>query len=298
LLKGSSLAKLNRLEEASSAFDVAFRIAKSAGQKQQMILILKGQSAFLGEQKPKQTLALARETIAETHGTVSIEDLWKIRRIYFTAAINTQASDVVEMLETFLAEITTEENARPLADMLAEVLAAVAYNGLWDEFTACLSRHPQTPIFLQVWQPFIEVGRVWSEQVKANGRAQIYAAIARQLPAIVRLIELLPFDIDLEGLEGEEFSQIRSSGLIDGLVQHCDDAGFLQDMAELLKEGFGEKAAAEIQRLQAVAEVHATTDKETVLQRMDPDLAHAIRRILGLPEPDDLLARKGRRKGR
>jgi len=65
-----------------------------------------------------------------------------------------------------------------------------------------------------------------------------------------------------------------------------------------VKEGFGEKAAAEIQRLQAFAEVHAALDKETVLQRMDLDLAHAIRRIWRFPEPDDLLTRKGRRKGR
>jgi hypothetical protein len=65
-----------------------------------------------------------------------------------------------------------------------------------------------------------------------------------------------------------------------------------------VKEGFGEKAAAEIQRLQAFAEVHAASNKEQILRRKGPDFVLAFRRIWGLPEPDDLLAQKGRRKGR
>jgi len=230
-----------------------------------------------------------RLTICETCPPVSTEELWAARRIFFTAATRSPASDVVKTLETSLAETTTDENAKPLANMLVMVLAAVAYNDLWEELAVCLSQHPQILPFLKSWRSFNEVGRVWSERVKVAGRAQTYAMIAGQWPAIVRLIELLPLASQSDG-------HLRM--LIIGLVNCCDDAGFLQDMAELLKEGFGEKAAAEIQRLQAFAEVHAASDKETVLQRMDPDLAHAIRRILGLPEPDDLLTRKGRRKGR
>lgn len=291
-LKGRSLAKLDHTDEASSAFDTAFRIAKSAGQKQQLIDILEDQSNSLGRQKPEQTLTLAREAIAETGNTVSAEALWTARRIFFTAAARTQAVDVVEVFETCLAEATTDESAKPLANMFDEVLTAVAYNSLWDELTACLLRHPQSLPFLKSWRPFGEVGRVWSEQVKADGRAQTYALVARQLPAIVRLTKILPYAGEEAGTSG----YLR--GLIDGLVSYCDDAGFLQDMAELLKESFGEQAETEVQRLRAFAEVHAAPDKETVLQRLDPDWAHAIRRILGLPAPDDLLARKGRRKGR
>ena len=137
---------------------------------------------------------------------------------------------------------------------------------------------------------FDQVAEVWSNQVKTNSRAQTYAAIARQLPAIIRLTELLP----LASTESDGYLR----GLVNGLATHCDDAGFLEDLADLLTEGFGASAEAEVQRLRAFAKVHAAPDKEAVLQRMDPDLAIAIRRILGLAEPVDLMAQKGRRKGR
>ncbi|MCB1819995.1 MAG: hypothetical protein KDI73_00235, partial [Candidatus Competibacteraceae bacterium] len=297
-LKGWKLAKLGRIDEASDVFDMAFDAAKSGSLPQGLIFILKNQANSLRWKKSERTLILARDILTQTSDVISKDALWTARRIFFEAATRAHAPDVVEMFEICLAEVTTEENTHPLADMLAKVLAAVTYNDLWDELAACLSRHPQTPIFSRTWRPFSEIGRVWSAQVKANGRAQTYAAIARQLPAIVQLIEWLPLEIDLESLEDKTLSQLHSSELINGLLNHCDDAGFLQDIAELLKEGFGKKAEAEIQRLQAFAEVHAASDKEAVLQRLDPNLAHAIRRIWGFPEPDDLLMRKGRRKGR
>lgn len=291
-LKGWSLDKLGRTEAASGAFDGAFGVAKSAGQKQQLIVILKTQFNTLGSQKANQTLALARETIAETRDMVSKEHLWAARRIFFEAAARTAAVDVVEAFEACLAEATTDGIALPLADMLDQVLAAVAYNGVWDAFTACLLRHSQAAPFLRSLWVFAQVGRVWSEQVKADGRAHTYAAIARQLPAIVRLTRLLP------RADGEAMAHGHLRGLISGLLSHCDDAGFLQDLAGLLEEGFGGQVDAEVQRIRAFAQVLAAPDKEKVLQRLDPDMALAIRRILGLPEPDDLLARRGRRKGR
>lgn len=291
-IKGRSLIKLGCADEAMSAFDAAFRIAKSADQKQKLISILKDQANSLGQKKPEQTLALAREVIAETRNTVFAEELWTLRRIFFVAATQTRAPDVAEAFGAYLAEVTTDESAQPLANILDTVIAAVAYNNIWDEFTSCLSRHPQALFFLKSPRAFDEVGRVWSEQVHANGRAQTYAVIARQLPTIVQLAELLP----LAGAEAEAYGHLR--GLINGLVNYCDDAGFLQDMAELLKEGFGGQAEAEVQRLCAFAEVHAAPDKEKVLQRLDPDLTLAIRRIWNIQEPVDLLAQQGRRKGR
>ena len=258
------------------------------------------------------------------------EQLWTVRRIFFDAAARTLALDVVEVFGSGLAEATSEASAEPLAAMLDTALAAVAYNSLWDEFAACVSRQTNALAFLKSASAFDKVGKVWSEQVKAQGRVQTYAAIARQLPAIVRLVERLPcasMELDRLPESNTEVDEVSPSmaldsgipsgmtafsakqrmtvetdghlrNLINGLVNHCDDAGFLQDLADLLREGFGEKAEPEIQRLRAFAEVHAAPDKEKVLQRLDPDLALAIRRILGLPEPDDLLAQKGRRKGR
>lgn len=297
-LKGWSLAKLGRMDEASNAFDAAFSIAKSLGQPQELVAILKGQSNSLRQKKPEQTLFFAREVLTEMRNTISTDDLWIVRRIFFAAASRAPAPDVVDVVGTCLTEIITEEDAQPLASIFNEVLAAIAYNSAWEDLTAFLLRYPQTLISPLVWWSFSKVGRAWSVQVKTLGRAQTYATIARQWPTIVRLIEMLPFDVNLADIENEEYSQIHASGLIGGLVEHCDDAGFLQDIAELLKESFGGKAAAEVQRLQAFAEVHVAPDKEQILRRLDPDLALAFRRIWGLPEPDDLLAQKGRRKGR
>jgi hypothetical protein len=268
----------------------ACQLATTADEKQELIFTLQAYSIALGHRKSKQALVFAREAMTQTgDGAIFIEIFWAVRWTFFTAAAQVHAFDVVEVFATCLAETTTDESAKPLADMLAMVLAAVAYNDLWEELAVCLSQHPQNRSSLKSWRSFTEVGNVWSKRVKVAGRAQTYAMIARQWTAIVRLIELLP-------LASQPDSHLRM--LVIGLVNCCDDAGFLQDMAELLKEGFGEKAEAEIQRLQAFAEVHAAPDKETVLQRLDPNLAHAIRRILGFPEPDDLLTRKGRRKGR
>ena len=335
-LQGWSLAKLQRTDEATAAFAEAFRIAESARLKQQFIKILEGQTNCLGQQQPAQTLAFARVILVDKDTLPlaappvwTAEELSTARRIFFAAAARTEAPDLVQVLEACLSETFGEENQPSRAFVIGTVLTAVAYNSLWDEFAACLLRHPQVLPLLSDSSAFEAVGRVWAEQAKANGRAQTYAAIARHLPAIVRVTELLPYDgrlktwdtarratgspllesppVTVRDQHGGRVepspnyltrpaSHLRS--LINGLVNHCDDAGFLQDLAGLLTEGFGEPAEAEIQRLLVFAEVHAAPDKEKVLQRLDPDLAIAIRRILDLPEPDDLLAQKGRRKGR
>jgi tetratricopeptide (TPR) repeat protein len=287
--KGVSLIMLRRIDEAVSALDSAFSIAKVIDETGLLVRILETQS-ILGQQQPEQTLAFAREVIAEFGNKASVKDLWTVRRIFFGAARRTPAQDLLEVFEACLAEAITDEGVHLLADMLAEVLAAVAYNDEWNSFTVCLLRHSEILPLLKSPSAFIDVGKVWSEQVKANGRAQTYAVIASQLPAIVRVVELLPLvDVESDG---------HLRGLINGLVSHCDDAGFLQDLADLLKEGFGEQAEVEVQTIRLFAQVHAAPDKEKVLQRLDPDLAHAIRRILGLPEPTGRLAQKGRRKGR
>jgi tetratricopeptide (TPR) repeat protein len=288
--KMASLSQLGRTDEVISTFDAAFSLAKMIGETHQLIATLEAWSILQGQQKSDQILVLAREIIVEFGNKASEEYIWTVRRIFFEAARRTPAVDFLEIFEACLDEVTTNESARSFTAMLAEVLAAVAYNDVWDDFIACLLRHSEVLPLLKSPAVFIGVGEVWSEQVKADGRAQTYAVIARQLPAIVRLTELLPL------ADSETDGHLR--GLINGLVNHCDDAGFLQDLADLLREGFGGLVEAEVQSLRFFAQVHAATDKEKVLQRLDPDLALAIRRVLELPEPIGRLAQKGRRKGR
>lgn len=288
--KGVGLSELGNIDEALSTFDKACSIAKTIDDTYLMIETLDLLSRCLGQQKPEQILILAREAIVESANKTSVEDLWKVRQIFFRVARRTPAHDFLDVFKACLEDIVNDKGAEFLSSMLDEVLAAVAYNGAWDDFVSCLSRHLDVVSLLKPPRVFIEVGEVWSGQLKVDGRAQTYAAIARQLPAIMRLTELLPLaDAESDG---------HLQGLINGLVNHCDDAGFLQDLAGLLKEGFGEPAEAWVQVLQVFAQVHAASDKEKVLQRLEPDLALAIRRVLNLPEPTGRLTQKGRRKGR
>ncbi|MBT9098575.1 hypothetical protein KFZ76_12780 [Methylovulum psychrotolerans] len=279
------LGKLGRTDEALGTFVAAFDMAKVAGQKQLLIAILEDQFDSLGW----QALALARVTIAELLNTAFINDLWAARQIFFESAMLEQAADVVDVFATCLVDVNSDDKAQLLQALLDEVQGAVAYNDCWEAFTACLLQHPQALSLLTAWQGFEGVGWVWGWQVKNQGRAETYALVVRQLSAIERLIEILPVEKALNHYLGE---------LVNGLVNSCDDAGFLQDFAELLEGRFdGQTVSAEVQRLRAFAQVHAAKDKEQVLQRLDPDLALAIRLILGLPEPDDVQM-KGRKKGR
>ncbi|MEE7627409.1 hypothetical protein V3O24_14665 [Methylobacter sp. Wu8] len=288
--KGGGLSELGNIDEALSTFNKAYSIAKSIGDIHLMIETLDLLSFSLGQQKPEQILILVKEAIIEFANKISIEDLWKVRRSFFRVTRWMLAHDLMAVFEACLKDIVDDKSAEFLSSMLDEVLAAVAYNGVWNNFAACLLRYSDVLPLLKSSRAFIGVGEVWSEQLKVDGRAQTYAAIAHQLPSIIRLTELLPLaDTESDGHLWE---------LIKGLVNHCDDAGFLQDLAGLLREKLGEPAEAWGQILQMFAQVHAAKDKEKVLQRLDPDLVLVIRRVLNLPEPTGRLAQKGRRKGR
>lgn len=292
-LKAWSLGKLDRTDEALGTFVAAFNMAKAAGQKQLLIAILEDQfNAILEDQFNSlgwQVLALARAAIVELLNTAFVHDLWFAHRIFFNSAMLVQAADVVDVFADCLVDVNSDDKAQLLQALLDGIQGAVAYNDCWETFTACLLQHPRALSLLTAWQGFEGVGWVWGRQVKNQGRAETYALVVRQLSAIERLIEILPVEKALNHYLGE---------LVNGLVNSCHDAGFLQDFAELLEGRFdGQTASAEVQRLRAFAQVHAAKDKEQVLQRLDPDLALAIRLILGLPEPDDVQM-KGRKKGR
>jgi hypothetical protein len=67
--------------------------------------------------------------------------------------------------------------------------------------------------------------------------------------------------------------------LLNGLTNRCADAGLLRDVADLVPEVFGPDAAEPARRLRLFADFHAAEDQAAYLQRCDPDLATAIRRI-------------------
>ena len=76
------------------------------------------------------------------------------------------------------------------------------------------------------------------------------------------------------------------------------DPGLLRDLADLAEGVCGPAAEETAQQLRAFAGVHEAKDKTAYLQRLDPDLAIAIRVILDLPEPQESSATRGRQRAR
>jgi hypothetical protein len=72
----------------------------------------------------------------------------------------------------------------------------------------------------------------------------------------------------------------------------------LRYLADLLTTHFAAAADLASTRLRQFANLHEAPDLEVYLQRIDPDLATAMRRILNLPEPKDTVAKCGRKRAR
>ncbi|MBM3735951.1 MAG: hypothetical protein FJW39_09215 [Acidobacteria bacterium] len=121
---------------------------------------------------------------------------------------------------------------------------------------------------------------------ESEGRAVTYASIARALPEIEAITSRA------NGPGG--FPTVLSE-IVDGLVSTCRDAGLLRDIAALLTERYPPSAEASA-RLISFAQFHEAPDREAYLQRIDPDLATAVRRIWNQPHPS--LKPGSRRRGR
>jgi hypothetical protein len=69
-------------------------------------------------------------------------------------------------------------------------------------------------------------------------------------------------------------------------------------MADLLPRVLDTHGEEDSHILRLFADFHSARNKEQVLQRIDPDLAAAIRRVWNVPPATDRLAKRGRKKGR
>jgi len=180
-------------------------------------------------------------------------------------------------------------------DFLEYGLAASARAGTWVPLVTLLGRHPEIAKPKSAWQPhdFGEAGKILGRMAGSDGRAAAYRRIANALPWIERIIALVPLRDGKS--EAQRFTH-AIAGLVDGLATTSTDAGLLRDVAVLLEE---RSTASDITaRLKAFAAFHDAVDKEAYLQRIDPDLATAIRRIWNVPEPTDTLAKRGRKRSR
>lgn len=208
------------------------------------------------------------------------------------------ASDIkiTEALSWFEAMWDIHNHARnlpPPAHWWRDLAAAIARASLWPALAQALARHADwiagdpPPAMLS------GVGTVWAERAGVEGRAAMVAEIAAALPILKALIQRL----DRPGHRPQPVSG-HAGHLIYGLVAGCDDPGLLRDVADELVAVFADAAAAAAASLHAAADFHAAGRTEAALETIDPDRARMIRRLWTLPDPEDVLARKGRRKGR
>ncbi|MBI3799437.1 MAG: hypothetical protein HY268_21025 [Deltaproteobacteria bacterium] len=282
--KAWNLSQLDRIEEALATFDQATALAKEAQVLNELSLALRWKSALLMDngQLPAALKTIQAALAVYDQGVNQQERRWGLG-LFFQIVAKMVTPDVITRLVQVLAETTTDD--RWFDIYLGDVMAAVTRAEVWAELRDLVQKH-------EVWfakaQPsliFNKVGTVWTDFVTTRGRAATFALVARDLPVIAEVMTKMP-------------SGAHLPDLVAGIVSTCADAGFLRDVAGLIVEVFGPEEKDEATRLRAFAEVHAAEDKEKVLQRFDPDLAKAIRRMWNLPEPEDLLARRGRPKGR
>lgn len=292
--KGWSLGQLGRHAEALTTFDHAATCAKAAQDLDELAQALRLKSALLQHQgQLSAALESIQAALAVTAPGVRTEEQQWVRRQFLQIAAQIPAPEMLAQLSHIVQESTTDD--RWFDSYLNDALAAVTRAEAWGALQTLVREHAAWFAHAAPASIFNAVGTVWADFVAGRGRAATFAIVARDLPSIAEVMHRIP-PPSHEKSSAPVHAHLRD--LIAGLVAACADAGFLRDLAPLIVEVFGAEAAAAAQRLSAFAEFHAAADKEQVLQRFDPDLARAIRRMWHLPEPEDVLARRGRPTGR
>ncbi len=236
--------------------------------------------------------AQAAVTLAEEQNR--LDELQHTRQVAILVAARTSVPGISAHVQSLVETAKSETLMERLT--LNEILAAIARADEWGEMKAIMAGREDWFGQVKSTPAFDRVGRVWAEMVATQGRAETFGMVANRLPVVTEVMGRLAEACDPKAPQPLRRRYFRE--LIDGLVAVCDDPGFLGDLADLIEHDFAEDAVRDAARLRIFARFHAAEDKEAVLQRIDPDLAIAIRRIWDVPEPEDQLARKGRRKGR
>ncbi len=292
--KGWSLGQLGRHAEALTTFDHAATLAKEAQAPAELAEALRLKSTLLRRHgQLSAALESIQAALAVTARGVRTEEQQWVRRQFLQIAAQIPAPEMLAQLSHIVQESTTDD--RWFDSYLNDALAAVTRAEAWGALQTLVREHAAWFAHAAPASIFNAVGTVWADFVAGRGRAATFAIVARDLPSMAEVMQRIP-PPSHEKSSAPVHAHLRD--LVAGLVAHCADAGFLRDLAPLIVEVFGVAAVEAAQRLSAFAEFHAAADKEQVLQRFDPDLARAIRRMWHLPEPEDVLARRGRPTGR
>lgn len=119
------------------------------------------------------------------------------------------------------------------------------------------------------------------------GRAEAYAAVAGCLHALAPSL----------GEPDAEFGSFVQT-LLDGIATQVTDPGLLSDIAALVRQALPARFATQAAMLDAASLFHAAGRDPASLQRVDPDIAIAIRRVWAVPDEQPTPPKKPRRKAK
>lgn len=292
--KAWDLDGLERQEHPLDYYDKCIALAKDAKDADGISESCRSKAYLLQKiGRLSEALEAARAAIF-AYGDGLHSDGWrKALRYFFSIAAEIPALDLIEYLKMYLEYEKVVDSDLSKDFPLNDVMAGVARAEKWPEFLDCLLTKGWAFASEKHRRPFSRVGEVWAAQVEVLGRDQTFAIVARDISIIVQVMKSI-----LSPSEPGILARDHLPDLLSGLVSKCSDSGFLFDLSNLIVDIFGPAAETEAQRLRSFAAFHAEEQKEKVLQRFDPDLATAVRRLWNLPEPMDSLARLGRRRGR
>lgn len=253
--------------------------------------------ALLDQNKPADAAqaALAGLTFAQ-HTDAKETTCLLLDKLIYTASFIPLPTALAALAQELARDADLPVFAKPYV-VTENWLSAVGRCQDWASALALAQCHP--PLLQatdDVWVACLTLtGKAWADAVQSAGRASAYAQASAALPHIKTLFDLRPPNPGQDAgarLAGE------LGDLVAELTQHCSEPGFLRDLADLLPTQFGTSASEAAKRLREFAALHEAPDKEIYLQRLDPDLAFAMRRIWNLPEPQDTLTKRGRVRAR
>lgn len=272
-----SLLQLDRDEEAAATAEKAGTIAAEIGDTYEQAECLRIMAVGLNQSgQHEAAMKRAREAfklaVPQRDHLVAEEALFWLSD---SATILKRDDDVRWAAEQWLGllpQLAENDDARPTALNLWNLGPALLRRNRWAD---------DLPLLRAAW-PYFEdwerraVGHITAAAAAAlaeeQGRAVAYAAVAGCIRALAS-----------GGGDGVDFTPFLDD-LLGELAAQLTDPGLLTDVAGLLREELPPPYATRAALMEAAALFHAAGRDPASLQRVDPDIALAIRRVW-MPEP-------------
>jgi len=290
--------RLKQTDDARRTVNEAINLAMAGEDWQTVLTCARLKAQMLAEEPSDYPQAVQAATLAvrAAEHARDTRELTKAYTLFFETASHIATAGIASRFAAAMDAGAFSSDAK-LWDRpsLSNVFTATARSHEWSALLKVLQERKAIESPAWFGRAFSEVGEVWAEEAAIRGRAATFGAIANELEVIDMLMSLVP----ARGITAHE--AYKSSHLVDlvsGLLSACADPGLLRDLADLFLQVFGEAAQDHAQKLRRFAEFHEADNKERVLQRFDPDLAMAIRRMWNVPDPKDEVALRVRRKQR